>query len=92
MKITDATLAELKSAGRRGRTRSPETLELIETIESLKTGEAKAVVVEKGESAAKVRAKLMYVAKSINVKLQVAIKDDRVMFARQPRRGRPRGS
>lgn len=92
MKITDATLDELKSAGRRGRTRSPETLELIEAIENLKTGEAKAIVVEPGETAAKVRARLMYVAKSIDVKLQVAVKGDRVMFARQPRRGRPKGS
>lgn len=92
MKITDATLAELKAAGRRGRTRSPETIELVEAIESLKTGEAKAIVVESGQTAAKVRAKLMYAAKVTDAKLQVAIKDDRVMFARQPRRGRPRGS
>ena len=90
MQITDATLAELKSAGRRGRTRSPETVALIEAIESLKAGEAKAIVVEPGQSAAMVRAKLMYVSKSIGVKLQIATQDDRVMFARQSRRGRPR--
>ena len=92
MRIVNVELTELKSAGRRGRTRSPETLQLIKAIESLKTGEAKAIVVESGQTAAKVRAKLMYVAKAIDVKLQVAIKDDRVMFARQARRGRPRKS
>ena len=92
MRIVDAELNELKSAGRRGRTRSSETLQLIEAIDSLERGKAKAIVVEAGQTAAKVRAKLMHAAKANNVKLDVAVKDDRVIFARKPQRGRPKAS
>ncbi len=92
MRIVDADLNELKSASRRGRTRSPETLQLIEAIESLERGKAKAIVVEAGETATKLRARLMYAAKATGTKLQVAVKDDRVLFARLPSRGRPKGS
>ena len=81
MKIVEADLAALKSAARRGRARSPETQQLVEAIESLEPGEAKAVVVEGGETAAKVRARLMYVAKAVGVKLDMAVKEDRVLFA-----------
>ena len=81
MKIVEADLAALKSAARRGRARSPETQQLVEAIESLEPGKAKAVVVEGGETAAKVRARLMYVAKAAGVKLDTAVKDDRVLFA-----------
>ena len=92
MRIVDVTLTDLKSASRRGRTRSPETLELIEAIDSLESGKAKAVVVEAGQSATKIRARLMYAAKATGTKLQVAVKGDRVMFARRVTRGRPKGS
>ena len=85
-----ASLNELKSTPRRGHTQSPETAQLIEVIETLERGKAKAVVVEAGRTAAKVRAKLMYAAKAADVKLQVAVKDDRVLFARRVTRGRPR--
>lgn len=90
MRIVNATLNQLKSASRRGRTRSPETAQLIEAIDSLERGKAKAIVIEPGQTAAKVRAKLMYAANAAGVKLQVAVKDDRVMFARRVTRGRPR--
>ena len=92
MRIVNAELSDLKSASRRGRTRSPDTLQLIEAIDSLETGKAKAIVVEPGQTAAKVRTRLMYAAKATGTRLQVAVKDDRVMFARQPARGRPKGS
>ena len=92
MRIVDAELSDLKSASRRGRTRSPETLQLIEAIESLERDKAKAIVVESGQTVAKVRARLVYAAKTVDVKLQIAVKDDRVMFARQPTRGRPKRS
>ncbi len=92
MRIVNAELIELKSAERRGRTRSPETLQLIEAIESLERGKAKAIVIESGQTAAKVRARLMYAAKATGTKLQVAVNGDRVLFARQPTRRRPRGS
>ena len=92
MQIVNADLATLKSAARRGRTRSPETLQLIEVIESLQPGKAKAVVVEPGTTPEKVRARLMYAAKVVDVKLQVAIQSDRVLFAlRNGRRRRGRG-
>ncbi len=81
MTIVEADLAALKSAARRGRTRSPETQQLVEAIESLEPGKAKAVVVEGGETAAMVRARLMYVAKAVGVKLDMAVKEDRVLFA-----------
>ena len=81
MRIVEADLAALKSAARRGRARSPETQQLVEAIESLEPGKAKAVVVEGGETAAKVRARLMYVAKAVGVKLDMAVKEDRVLFA-----------
>ena len=81
MRIVEADLAALKSAARRGRVRSPETQQLVEAVESLEPGKAKAVVVEGGETAAMVRARLMYVAKAVGVKLDVAVKEDRVLFA-----------
>ena len=92
MRITDASFEVLKSALRRGRTQSPETLQLIEAIDGLERGKAKAIIVEAGETAAKVRARLMYAAKASNTKLDVAVKDDRVIFARKPQRGRPKSS
>lgn len=91
MQIVNADLAALKSAARRERTRSPETLQLIEAIEGLQSGQAKAVTVEAGQTPEKVRAKIMYAAKACDVKLQVAVQGDRVMFAlRNGRRRRGR--
>ncbi len=92
MQILDADLTALKSAARRGRTRSPETLQLIEAIESLQPHQAKAIIVETDETPAKVRARLMYAAKTCDAKLQVAIQSDRVLFALKNGRGRRRRS
>jgi ribosomal protein L30E len=88
MQIVNADLAALKSAARRGRTRSPETLALIQAIESLQPGRAKAVIVEAGQTPQKARTRLMYAAKTCDVKLQVAIQGDRVLFALGRRRRR----
>ncbi len=90
MQMVNTDLATPKSAARRGRTRSPETLRLIQAIEGLQPGQAKAVLVEAGETPQKVRARLMYAAKAVARKLQVAISGDRVLFALRNGLGRKR--
>ncbi len=81
MQIVDAEFGTLKSAARRGRARSAETVQLIEAIESLQPGQAKAVMVESDATPEKVRARIMYAAKAADRKLQIAVSGDRVMFA-----------
>ncbi len=44
-------------------------------------------MVEAGQTPEKVRARLMYAAKACDVKLQVAIQGDRVLFALRDGRG-----
>ena len=93
MRIEDADLTALKTAQRRGRVRSPQTQELVEAIDSLVPGDAKAVVVEGGQTPQKVRARVMYAGKAAGKKLQAAISGDRVLFALKEERrrlGRPR--
>lgn len=95
MQIVDAEFGTLKSAARRGRARSTETVQLIEAIESLQPGKAKAVMVEPGTTPEKVRARIMYAAKAADRKVQIAVTGDRVMFALRNgrrQRGRPRGT
>ncbi|MBI4219075.1 MAG: hypothetical protein HY682_02950, partial [Chloroflexi bacterium] len=58
MNIVDADLTALRKAAKRGRVRSAETQQLIDTIDSLDPGEAKAVVLGRGEKAEKVRARV----------------------------------
>ena len=60
MRIENADLTTLKTAQRRGRLRSPETQALVEAIDSLVPGAAKAVVVEGGQTPQRVRARVMY--------------------------------
>ena len=82
-------LNTLKTAQRRGRVRSPETQELIEAIDSLVPGAAKAVVVESGQTPQKVRARVMYAGKAAGKKLQAAISGNKVLFALKEERRRP---
>ena len=89
MRIEDADLTALKTAQRRGRVRSPQTQELVEAIDSLVPGDAKAVVVEGGQTPQKVRARVMYAGKAAGKKLQAAISGDRVLFALKEERRRP---
>ena len=63
MKIEDAKIADMQRAQRRGRSRSPETTQLIDSIDTLRSGEAKAIVAGPGETTGKLRAKPMYAAK-----------------------------
>ncbi len=84
MNIIDIPITQLRRAfrSRGSRRRSPETVQLVEAIQSLGSGRAKAVIADPGEDLAKVRAKLMYAAKLAGVKLRIAITDDRALFAR----------
>lgn len=88
MRIVDVPIGELQRARRRGRSRSPETVQLIEAIESLTPSQAKAIVVEPGQDPQKLRGKLNYAAKVAGKRLQIAIEDDQVVFARSRRRSR----
>ncbi len=88
MRIVDADINALKRTRARGRVRSPETRQMIEAIDDLGPGKAKAVVVERGQDPAKVRARLMYAAKIAGRRLRVVVENDRILFARGP--GRPR--
>lgn len=88
MRIVDADINALKRTRARGRVRSLETRQMIEAIDDLGPGKAKAVIVEPGQDPAKVRARLMYAAKIVGRRLRVVVEDDRILFARGP--GRPR--
>ena len=88
MRIVDADINALKRTRARGRVRSPETRQLVEAIDGLGSGKAKAIILEEGQDAAKVRARLMYAAKIAGKRLRVVLEEDRVLFARGP--GRPR--
>ena len=90
MNIVDVPIGQFRGAvrSRGGRRRSPETVQLIEAIQSLESGKAKAVAPDPGQDLAKARAKLMYAAKLAGVRLRVVVADDRVLFTRGP--GRPR--
>ena len=88
MRIVDADINALKRTRARGRVRSQETRQMIEAIDDLGPGKAKAVIVEPGQDPAKVRARLMYAAKIVGRRLRVVVENDRILFARGP--GRPR--
>ncbi len=92
MKIVDVPIGQFRGAirSRGGRSRSAETVQLIEAIQSLGSGKAKAVALERGQDLAKVRAKLMYAAKLAGIRLRVVVEDDRVLFTREPGRLRSR--
>ena len=88
MRIVDADINAMKRTRARGRVRSPETRQMIEAIDGLGSGKAKAIIVERGQDPAKLRARLMYAAKIVGRRLRVVVEDDRILFARGP--GRPR--
>jgi hypothetical protein len=79
--IVDAEYSRLTKVARAGRSRSKETLQLIKAIEELAPGKAKALVAERGEDTAKLKARLLYAARAADAKLKVAVDDGRVIFA-----------
>lgn len=86
MKIIDIELSEINAASNRGRVRSAETQKLINVISDLDRKTAKAVIIEKGVSAAKIRSRLAYAAKLAGRRLRISVREDRVMFAISPRK------
>ena len=90
--IIDTDIRALRNTSRRGRTRSPETKRLIQALEDLAPGKAKAILLDPGETIPKVRSRLAYAARIAGKKIRVAADDKRVVFALrgdgQPRRGR----
>ena len=91
MKIVDADIKDVRKSRTRGPVRSKETLDLIQAIDELGPSKAKAIVIEPGQDAKKVRAKLVYAAKIAGKKLKIVVESDRVLFARGPGRPRKRG-
>lgn len=81
MKIVDADIKQLASSRRSGRTRSAMTNKLIESVEDLQPGAAKAVELEAGETVQKIRARLTYSARVAGRKLSIAVDGNRVLFA-----------
>jgi ribosomal protein L30E len=81
LKITDIGIEEMDRSANRGRTRSPETKQLVETISSLKSGDAKAVIVSEPDTPKQVRTRLLYAARIAGKRLQIAEKGNQVLFA-----------
>lgn len=92
MNIVDIDVKEMNAASKRGRARSAETQQLIDVITSLDRKSGKAVIIEKGVTAEKIRSRLTYAAKLAGRRLKIAVRDDRVMFAIAPRRRRRQSS
>ena len=94
MKIIDVDISELERARRRGRARSPETLQLIEAIESLKPRDARGIAISDERPEKNLRARLAYAAKISGKRLGIASDGDKVMFTLSdgPRRRRRRRS
>ncbi|MDP6668077.1 MAG: hypothetical protein QF357_11900 [Dehalococcoidia bacterium] len=90
MKIIDIDIKQMDTASKRGRARSDETQQLIDTITNLDRKTAKAVIIEKGDTAVKIRSRLSYAAKLAGKRLKIAIADDRVIFTIAPRKRRGR--
>lgn len=80
MKIVDASLADMKTAPRGRRQRSPETQELIDTIIALKPGQARALVPEGNETVKKLRPRISYAARVAGRKVRIVANDEKVMF------------
>lgn len=81
MRIVDANIADLKTAPRGRRQRSPETQKLIEAIVNLKSGQAKAVVPEGNETVKGLRTRVGYAARAADRKLRIVADENRVMFS-----------
>ena len=90
MRIVDADIATLDNAAKRGRVRSPETQQLVDTIDSMTQGTAKAILLEPGQTGQKIRSRLAYAARIAGKRLQIVIQEDRVLFALSRRLARRR--
>jgi len=86
----DANIDDLKNAARRGRVRSPETQQLIDAIDALTPGIAKAIVLQPGDTGPRIRSRLTYAARVAGKRLQIVLQEDRVLFALSSRARRRR--
>jgi len=78
--IVDADIGSLRTAGRAGRARSPETRDLIEAIQALGPGQAKAVLLDPGETIPKIRSRLAYASRIAGKKIRIATDGQRLLF------------
>ena len=92
MKIIDVDIRDLSKATRRVRARSEVTEQLVEAISNLKANDAKAIVLDAGDTARKLRSRLSYAARIAGKRLQIGIAEDRVIFALSNRPARRRRS
>ena len=92
MKIVDVDIRDLDRATRRVRARSEETEQLVDVISNLKSNEAKAIKIDAGETAKKLRSRLSYAARIAGKRLQIGMTDDSVLFALSSRPARRRRS
>ena len=90
MRIVDADIATLNNAAKRGRVRSPETQQLVDAIDSMTQGTAKAILLEPGQTGQKIRSRLAYAARIAGKRLQIVVQEERVLFALSTRRVRRR--
>jgi hypothetical protein len=90
VRIVDASIEDLNRASRRGRARSQETQQLIDAINSLTSGTAKAIMATSAEGAKKLKARIAYAGRLAGKRLQVAIDSDRVFFGLSERPARRR--
>ena len=81
MNIVDADISALRNARTAGRARSPETVALIEAIESLSSGKAKALIPERDDTLSRLRSRLGYASRAAGVKIRVVADQNRLLFA-----------
>jgi len=81
VQFVNAGIEEFRAARRTERVRSPEVRQLIEAIGDLKPGLAKAVVVERGESAKMLRSRISYAARTAGAKVRIVDDGERLMFS-----------
>ena len=92
MKIVDVDIRDLSKATRRVRARSEVTEQLVDVISNLKSNQAKAIKIDAGETAKKLRSRLSYAARIAGKRLQIGITEDSVLFALSNRPARRRRS
>jgi hypothetical protein len=92
LNIVDADMRNLVNASRSGRSRSPETVQLIEAIRELRPGKAKAIIPSDNETIARLQARLRAAARADNARLRIVTDGERILFALRDRSdGDPRG-
>ena len=81
IQFVSVDINEFRAARRTERVRSPEVRELVQAIGQLKPGQAKAVVIERGESAKTLRSRISYAARAAGVRIRIVVDNDRLMFS-----------